>query len=93
MARALCSRSSVEAGQKCVKLKGQKKSYILLANGIVVSLAPSKIKLEEREFVAAGASMHMISMKDLNSAEMETVKVSRIPILVVTAHGEMQTHE
>ena len=37
--------------------------------------------------------MHMISRKDLNSAEMETVKVSRIPILVVTTHGEVQTHE
>ena len=93
MARALCSRSSVEAGKENLKIKGEKESYILFANGKVVSPAPSKITPEEREFVAAGASMHMTSMKDLNSAEMETVKVSRIPILVVTAHGEVQTHE
>ena len=43
--------------------------------------------------VDSGASMHMISRKDLNSAELETVKVSRIPITVVTANGEVQTHE
>ena len=34
--------------------------------------APSTLKPEEREFVVdSGASMHMISKKDLNSAEME----------------------
>ena len=35
--------------------------------------SPFKIKLEEREFVVdSGASMHMISRKDLNFAELET---------------------
>ena len=48
MARALCSRSSVEAGKENLKIKGEKESYILLANGKVVSPAPSKITLEER---------------------------------------------
>ena len=34
-----------------------------------------KKKTEEREFVVdSGASMHMLSRKDLNSAELETVK-------------------
>ena len=41
----------------------------------------------------SGASMHMIITKDLKSAELETVKVSRIPITMVTANGEVQTHE
>ena len=37
--------------------------------------------------------MHMISKKDLNSAELETVKTSRSPTIVITANGEVQTHE
>ena len=54
--------------------------------------APSNLKPEEREFVVdSGASMHMISKKDLNSAELETVTTSRSPMTVVTANGEVQT--
>ena len=62
---------------------------------VVPSLpAPSTLKPEEREFVVdSGASMHMISKKDLNSAELETVTTSRSPTTVITANGEMQTHE
>ena len=37
--------------------------------------------------------MHMISKKDLNSAELETVTTSRSPTTVVTANGEVQTNE
>ena len=57
--------------------------------------APSTIiKPEEREFVVdPGASMHMISKKDLNSADLETVTASRSPMTVITANGEVQTHE
>ena len=56
--------------------------------------APSKIKPEEREFVAdSGASMYMIRRKDLNSAEVETVRISRSPMTVITANGEVQTNE
>ena len=37
--------------------------------------AASTIKPEDREFlVGSGASMHMVSKKDLNKAELETVK-------------------
>ena len=43
--------------------------------------------------VDSGASMHMISTKDLNSAELETVTTSRCPTAVITANGEVQTHE
>ena len=35
----------------------------------------------------------MLSRRDLNSAEWETVKVSEIPTTVVTANGEVQTKE
>ena len=37
--------------------------------------------------------MHMISKKDLNSAELETVTTSRSPTTVITANCEVQTHE
>ena len=56
--------------------------------------APSVIKPEEREFVIdSGASMHMLSRKDLHSPEPETVRVSQNPTTVVTANGEVQTKE
>ena len=60
-----CPRSSVEAGQKCIKLKGARKRNILLTFGKLV-LACINSKPEEREFVVdSGASMHMISKKGL----------------------------
>ena len=66
--------------QKCVKIQGAWKSNIL--------------KPEETEFVAdSGASIHMISKKDLSDAEMDTLTESRSPTIVITAKGEVQTHE
>ena len=51
-------------------------------------------KPEERDFVVdSGASMHMISKKDLNSADLETVTTSTSPTTVITAKGEVQTNE
>ena len=56
--------------------------------------AASTINPEEREFVVySGASMHMVSKKDLNKAEFETVRISKNPIMVVTTNGEVQTKE
>ena len=37
--------------------------------------------------------MHMISKKYLNSAEMDTLTMSRSPTTVITANGEVRTHE
>ena len=37
--------------------------------------------------------MHMISKNDLNSAEMDTLTKSCSPTIVITANGEVQTHE
>ena len=57
-------------------------------------LPASTLKPEEREFVVdSGASMHMISKKDLSDAEMDTLTKSCSPTIVVTASGEVQTHE
>ena len=57
-------------------------------------LPASSLKPEEREFVVdSGASMHMISKKNLSDAEMDTLTKSCSPTIVITANGEVQTHE
>ena len=43
--------------------------------------------------VGSGASMHMLSRKDLNSAELDTTQVSRNPTTVITANERVQTNE
>ena len=54
----------------------------------------STLEPEEREFVVdSGASMHIISKKDLSNAEMDTLTKSCSPTIVITANGEVQTHE
>ena len=37
--------------------------------------------------------MHMVSKRDLDSAELETMRTSRCPTTVMTANGEVQTKE
>ena len=37
--------------------------------------------------------MHMVSRKDLSSADVENVRISKSPAAVVTANGEVQTEE
>ena len=59
-------------------------------------MAPSKTSKspEDREFVVgSGASMHMMSKKELSSPEMGTVRRARNPTVVLTADGEVRTHE
>ena len=57
-------------------------------------LLATTLKTEEREFVVdSGASMHMISAKDLSNAEMDTLTTSCSRTIVITATGEVQTHE
>ena len=57
-------------------------------------LPASNLKPEEREFVVdTDTSMNMISKKDLNDAEMDTLTKSCSPTIVITANGEVQTHE
>ena len=41
----------------------------------------------------SGASMHMISKKDLSHAETDTLTKSCSPTIVITANGEVQTQE
>ena len=56
-----------------------------------MALLPSKFKQEERFCVVySGASTHMTSREGLNTAELETVTMSRCPTTVITANGEVQ---
>ena len=51
-------------------------------------------KSRRKEFVVDSvASMHMVSKRDLNSAELETMWTLRSPTTVMTANGEVQTKE
>ena len=57
-------------------------------------LPASTLNPEEREFVVdSRASMHMISKKDLSKTEMDTLTKSCSLTIVITANGEVQTHE
>ena len=56
--------------------------------------AASTIKPKEREFVVdSGASMHVVSKRDLYTAELETVRISKKPTMVMTACGKVLTRE
>ena len=37
--------------------------------------------------------MHVVSKRDLHSAELETMRTSRSPTTVMTANGEVRTRE
>ena len=100
------SREETERQERCArgdacrlaksifKLKETDKTTFFSPTNEWSSPASSTIKPEEREFVVdSGASMHMLSRKDLTSAELETVKVSTNPTTVVTANGEVLTKE
>ena len=74
--------------------RGEKKAaFFSLSENWCLPL-PQNLTLEARDFaVDSGASMHMISKKDLNSAEMDTLTKSCSPTTVKTANGEVQMHE
>ena len=70
-----------ELARKFKKLKEKDKTTFYSEEWVLP--AASTIKPEEREFVVdSGASMHMVSKKDLNKAGLETVRVSKNPIMV-----------
>ena len=52
------------------------------AQANLISVAPTPPKFEDR-----------FSKKDLSDAEMDTLTTSRSPTTVITANGEVQTHE
>ena len=81
--------------EPCQKhFQAQRQNDILLAAEEWVLQAASTKEPMQREFVMdSGASMHMFSKRDLDSAELETMRTSRSPTTVMTANGEVQTRE
>ena len=80
--------------KKFYKLKENDKATVYSPAEEWVLPAASTKEPEEREFVVdSGASMHVVSKRDLNSAELETMGTSRRPTTVMTANGEVQTRE
>ena len=80
--------------KRVVKLKEKNKTTFFSLSENRCLPAPSILKPEERELVVdSGASMDMISKKDFSDAEMDTLTKSCSPTIVITANGEVQTHE
>ena len=90
-----CAREAPwRLAKSILKLKEKNKTAIFSPSENWCLPAPTTIKPEEREFVVdSAASMHLISKKDLNSSELETVTTSCSPTIVITANGEVQTNE
>ena len=84
----------MEPCQKHVQAQRERQSYILLAPWKNGYLAASTKEPFEREFaVDSRTGMQKVSKRDLESAELETIRVSRSPTTVMTANGEVQTRE
>ena len=90
-----CAREAAwRLAKHILKFKEKHKAAFFSPSENCCLSAPSNLKPEGREFVVdSGASMHMISRKDLNSAEMDTLTKSCSLTIVITANGEVQTHE
>ena len=84
-----CARGDARRMSKGVlKLKQQNKATFFSLLEVWCLPAPSVTKPEETEFVVdSRASMHMLSRKDLNSDELDTVRFPKNPITAVTANG------
>ena len=90
-----CARGDAwNLAKNIYKLKGKDNATFYSPAEEWVLPAASTKEPDEREFVVdSRACMHMVSKKDLNSAELETMRTSRNPTTVMTANGEVQTRE
>ena len=91
-----CARSKAwNLAKNIYKLKEKDKATLNSpSEEWVLPTASTKRAGGKREFVVdSGAGMHVVSKKDLNSGELETMRTSRSPTTVMTANGEVQTRE
>ena len=76
-----CAQSKAwNLAKKNYKAQSERQDYILLAckKKWVLPAASTK-EPEEREFVVdSGTNMHMVSRKDLDSAELETMRIGGV---------------
>ena len=89
-----CARKAAwDLAKNIYKLTADDKARFFSSVKIKVPALVSK-NTEERMFVVdSGASMQMLSKKDLSSDEMGTLRRSRNPTTLMTADGEVQTNE
>ena len=88
-------RSSVGFGENIFyKLKNADKATFNNPVEVKAMLAPTSKSPEEREIVVdSRASMHTMSKKALSSDELDALRRSRSPTVVLAANGEVHTHE
>ena len=87
-------QSSVGLSNIFYKLKNSDKATFKTRTDAKARQAPAAKRPEEREFVVdSGASMHMMSKNELRSDELDTLRRSRSPTVVLTANGGVHTHE
>ena len=89
-------QSSIGLGKRFEKILGNlcrnMATFFFSPSEVRCLPTPSTIKPEEREIVVdSSTSIYMLSKKDLNAAELETVRVSRNPTKIITANCEVQT--
>ena len=100
------SQEETERQQRCARSKAwnlAKHIYKLREKDKITFYSPSERwvlpvastkERKERDFaVDPGARVHMVSKKDRNSAELETMRPSKSPMTVMTANGEVRTTE
>ena len=91
-----CARKTAwDLAKKLYKLKNSNKATFNLPGEAKVMSTPIASKRpQEREFVVdSGASMHMMSKRELSSEELDTLRRSRTHAAARTANGESHTHE
>ena len=80
-------------GEKTYQLKAEDKAKFYCLVKIKAPGLVSKNTEERMCAVDSGASLHVLSKKDLRSDEMDTLRRFRNPTTVVTASGEVHTDE
>ena len=90
-----CAQSKAcDPATNIYKLKADDKATFFSPAEQLVLPSASARKPDERVFVVdSGATMHMVSEKDLNSAELETMRTSRSPTTVMAANGQVRTNK
>ena len=82
----------MEFGEHIYKLKNADKATFYTPIEARVMPTSTSETPEEREFVVdSGALMHMLSKKDSSSDELDTLRRSRNPTVVLTGNGEVHT--
>ena len=88
-----CAQSKAwDLAKNICKLKENDKATFFSPAKWVLTRASARESVEREFVVDSWASMHMVSEKDVNSAEMAITRTSRSPTTVMTANGELRTN-